>query len=124
MRKEGVPPDTITYNSLLKAAGVAGLLGEARCLYAELRHAGLRPTTFTYAALFNAAARARGGDAAWLLEVRARWEGLGGGREGICCYLGCCHSRRAVAQHMLGLLLIKSCCPLLPAPSPPCPADL
>lgn len=72
MEREGVLADTITYNSLLKAAAAVGLLPEARQLYSELLEAGLAPTTFTYAALFNAAARARHTDATWLLEVRSQ----------------------------------------------------
>lgn len=70
MEREGIPPDVITYNSLLKAAAARGLLGEAKQLYGELKGAGLAPSTFTYAALFSAAARAQARDAAWLLEVR------------------------------------------------------
>lgn len=69
MQQEGIAPDVITYNSLLKAAAAGGLLGEARRLYSELLQAGLAPSTFTYAALFSAAARARSSDAAWLLQV-------------------------------------------------------
>ena len=91
MRREGVDPDTITYNSLLKAAAAAGLLREARQVYAELLASGLRPSTFTYAALFNAAARARAGDAEWLLQV-----GLREGRVGACgqaCTRGCSPQR-------------------------------
>lgn len=69
MEQEGIAPDVITYNSLLKAAAARGLLGDARRLYAELLQAGLAPSTFTYAALFSASARARSSDAAWLLQV-------------------------------------------------------
>ncbi len=69
MQQEGIAPDVITYNSLLKAAAAGGLLGEARRLYSELLQAGLAPSTFTYAALFSAAARARSSDAVWLLQV-------------------------------------------------------
>lgn len=75
MEQEGIAPDVITYNSLLKAAAARGLLGDARRLYAELLQAGLAPSTFTYAALFSAAARARSSDAAWLLQVGCRGHG-------------------------------------------------
>ena len=74
MKREGVAPDIITYNSLLKCAGAAGLFDQAQRLYSQLRREGLRTTTFTYASLFNAAARVRHGDASWLLQVCAwRW---------------------------------------------------
>lgn len=69
MQQEGIPPDVITFNSLLKAAAAAGLLEEARRLYADMLACRLRPTTFTYVGLFKAAANARAGDAAWLLQV-------------------------------------------------------
>lgn len=91
MEREGVPRDTITYNSLLKAAAACGLLPEARSLYAEMRGARLPPSTFTYAALFNAAARARAGDAEWLLEVRGA--------------PGCCPAGAWLAWLLLLLLL-------------------
>lgn len=85
LEREGIPPDAITFNSLLKAAAARGLLDEAKRLYAELKQAGLGPSTFTYAALFSAAARAQARDAAWLLEVRRRGGGgRGGGGAGAC----------------------------------------
>lgn len=70
MQQEGIPPDSITFNSLLKAAAAAGLLEEAQRLYADMLQRRLRPTTFTYVGLLKAAANARAGDAAWLLQVR------------------------------------------------------
>lgn len=81
MERAGITPDIITFNCLLKAAAASGLLPEARRVYAELLDAGLRPTTFTYASLFNAAARARTADADWLLEVRG-----GAGAERARCH--------------------------------------
>jgi pentatricopeptide repeat protein len=79
LQRSGLDPDIVTYNSLIKAAAAARLLPEARQLYRDLRAARLRPTTFTFAALFTAAARAGASDAAWLL---ATWdEMLGQGVE-------------------------------------------
>lgn len=72
MQQDVILPDIITYNSLLKAAAAAGLLEEAQRLYAELLRLGLQPTTFTYVGLLKAAANARSGDTAWLLQVGRR----------------------------------------------------
>lgn len=91
MEKEGIAPDVITYNSLLKAAAARGLLGEARRLYAELLQAGLAPSTFTYAGLFSSAARSRSADAAWLLQVRVGLARLMHGC--MCAPHGCCRPR-------------------------------
>ena len=77
MEREGIQRDVITYNSLIKAAAAAGLLPHAVRTYRELAAAGLRPTTFTYAALFTAAAKARHGDAAWLLRTWDEMEAAG-----------------------------------------------
>jgi pentatricopeptide repeat protein len=69
MQREGVDPDVITFNSLIKAAGRAGRMSDALAAAAELRAAGLRPTAVTYASLLHAAARTRHGDAEWMLQV-------------------------------------------------------
>ena len=96
MRESGVPPDTITYNSLIKVAGNSGRLPDAVALYSQLKAEGLAPSLVTYTALFTAAAQARQGDAAWLFEASCRgavqhrtW---GAGRrvvQGAGCRAGC-----------------------------------
>lgn len=78
MERHRVGKDTITYNSLMKAAGAAGLLPEVVSLYRELRAAPLKPSPVTFATVYTAAAHNRCSDVAWLLEVGARvsWEGI------------------------------------------------
>ena len=108
MEREGVGHDLITYNSLLKAAAATGRLPDAHRLYAELRVAGLRPSTHTYAALLSAAARARAGDAEWMLQVGGR--GAGTGQSPV---LYCCRCAAAAAAVLLPWppVLLPCCTP-------------
>jgi pentatricopeptide repeat protein len=65
----GVSPDTVTYNSLMKAAGAAGMMSEVRRLYEDLEASGLKPSPTTYSTLFTAAARNKHQDPSWLLRT-------------------------------------------------------
>lgn len=69
LRREGLDPDVVTHNSLIKCAGAAGLLPEVRAAWDELRADGLRPSPVTFSCLFSAAARADCRDAHWLLST-------------------------------------------------------
>ncbi len=73
MQQAGLSPDIITINSLIKAAGAAGLMAEVVRLHASLRAQGSgapAPTPITFTQLFKASATNQHPDASWLFTVR------------------------------------------------------
>lgn len=64
-------PDIVTYNSLIKTAGTAGMMDKVKALYEELCQpsSGLEPNHLTYTSVFAASAKNRFSDASWLLSV-------------------------------------------------------
>lgn len=69
LQQEGIPPDIVTYNTLIKTAGAAQQMDKVVQLYEQLLEEGLVPTAVTYTSVFNAAGKNRYADAAWLLKV-------------------------------------------------------
>jgi len=70
---QGLLPDVVTYNSLIKAAAAARLMPKVQHLYVELQLKGLTPTQVTYTSVFSASARTRFNDANWLFQVRQKY---------------------------------------------------
>jgi pentatricopeptide repeat protein len=62
-------PDVVTFNSMIKVAGSMGNFDEVKHYFGMIFGNGLVPTSWTYAAVFTAAAACRVNDAEYLLSV-------------------------------------------------------
>jgi len=74
MPSQGVIPDTITFNALIRAVGRSrrpDLAGQAAHYFTTLSELGLHPDKYTFSAFFNAAHHCKLSDGGFLLHVRA-----------------------------------------------------
>ncbi|KAL0343923.1 UNVERIFIED_CONTAM: Pentatricopeptide repeat-containing protein, chloroplastic [Sesamum angustifolium] len=53
LKRSGIAPDLVAYNSMLNVFGKAKLFGEARSLIGEMRKAGFMPDTVSYSTLLT-----------------------------------------------------------------------
>ena len=58
VKAAGVPPNAVTFNTLIKACDNAGDLGQALGVFAEVKAAGVPPDEFTFNSLISACATA------------------------------------------------------------------
>ena len=66
---DGVTPDVVTYNAMIKLAGAMGRFEDVKVYFGMISDAGLVPTSWTYAAVFSASAACRANDAGFLIDV-------------------------------------------------------
>jgi len=64
MREAGIPPNIVTYNTVMNAFAKIGRLNEVEKFYVELMDEALIPDGYTYGALVQACARAKRPDLA------------------------------------------------------------
>lgn len=66
-----VEPDIVTYNSMIKAAGVAGRMEDVKKYYYKIVEggSGLKATARTFTSVFSAASSCKHADALWLIQV-------------------------------------------------------
>ncbi|WPT13767.1 Pentatricopeptide repeat-containing protein [Picochlorum sp. SENEW3] len=65
-----VKPDIVTYNAMIKVTGARNDFEYVKKLYEDIKSSGLKPTSWTYTAVFSAAANCRAAASAdWLIEV-------------------------------------------------------
>ena len=62
-------PDVVTVNAMIKVAGCTNKVDQVKAMYGNLEAYGLRPTSWTYTAVFSAASNCRMDDASWLIHV-------------------------------------------------------
>ena len=96
--KGQVVPDIVTYNSMVKAAGVAGRMEDVKWFYDKIYEDGIKPTERTFTAVFSSAACCQFGDALWLCEVRFLLSQL------LCGYI----------PRSIVLILLRSCMVVVP----------
>lgn len=64
-----VTPDIVTYNAMIKVAGGMGDFEKVKYYYNQIEKHGLRPTSWTYTAVFSAASSCKVETADWLIQV-------------------------------------------------------